>query len=140
MMKENDGDGTTANGHRDCTFLDCMRVARHDHMITSHTWSQSNVYLGAGFCTGFAALYALRYCAVEARSIPAGIYCGIDMDRCKGILKTFSQSPNMSSSVLDCSSSHRMPHGEDACFLMSGLPSTMWDDVFIHSHRQRKDV
>lgn len=53
--EENDGDGATANGRRDCALCS-MRVARRDHMIT---WSQAflarptrglQIYLGAGFC------------------------------------------------------------------------------------------
>ena len=75
--------------------------------------------MGAGFCSDFAALSVTAL--LKRGTIPASIYRGIDIDRCKGVLKSFPQCPNM----LDFSSSDRMPHGEDACFLMSELPSTM---------------
>jgi len=50
--------GRRQNGHRDYTahFLDCMRVARHDHMITATRGLQSDV-LGRGVLRWFAALY-----------------------------------------------------------------------------------
>jgi hypothetical protein len=55
------------------------------------------------------------------------------VDRCKDIPKIFPTSYL----VYDF---HGVPHGVDACFLVSGLPSMMWNDVFVHCCRQRKDV
>lgn len=118
-------------------FIGCMRVARHDHMITSHTWSPIS-----NWARGFAlVLPPSTYCAtalLKRGSITAGIVALIRI-YVKESLRLLPNLP-MSCSVLGSSSSHRMPHGEDACFLMSGLPSTMWDDVFVHCHRERKDV
>lgn len=71
-------------------FVECMRVARHDHMIKSpHVVSiKCVIVIGRGVLHWFCRPLHYATALLKRGSIPAGIYCGIDMDRCKRILKT----------------------------------------------------
>jgi hypothetical protein len=81
----------------------------------------------SSWARGFASALLVRGC------IPASTYRGIDVGKCR---QPNDSHPIRSCSVLDPSSSHRMPHGA-FLLVMLGFLSTMWNDVFIHGYVQK---
>jgi hypothetical protein len=59
-------------------FIGCMRVARHDHMTTNHTWSPIKCDWARGFALVLPpSTYCVTALLKRGEYTPAGIYCGM---------------------------------------------------------------